>query len=74
MDADINGVLINTVHDSIVLDLLNKYEAEIVSDIMNSVLEDFPSNFERIFGVPFDLKIHGEITVGNNMYDMVELQ
>lgn len=75
-NAGISGIIVNSVHDSIVLDLdgINDVSAvDRTRDILYNVLTDFPHNFERIFGVPFDLKIHGEIEIGKNMYDMVKI-
>lgn len=68
--SDISGLLVNTVHDSIVLDLETKKDVDKSVEMIYNVLSDFPQNFEKIFGVPFDLEIRGEFEVGINMYDM----
>jgi DNA polymerase I-like protein with 3'-5' exonuclease and polymerase domains len=71
--SNLSGLVINTVHDSIVLDLDTKKDDKVVDKVKQmfyDVLNDFPSNFERIFGVEFDLEIRGEMEVGRNMYDM----
>lgn len=66
----ISGCLVNTVHDSIVLDLETKKDVDKAVELIYNVLSDFPQNFESVFGVPFDLQIKGEMEVGKNMYDM----
>lgn len=68
--SDISGLLVNTVHDSIVLDLETKKDVDKTVEMIYNVLSDFPQNFEKIFGAPFDLEIRGEFEVGDNMYDM----
>lgn len=68
--SDISGLLVNTVHDSIVLDLETKKDVDKSVEMIYNVLLDFPQNFEKIFGVPFDLEIRGEMEVGMNQYDM----
>lgn len=75
-EADLPGLFINTVHDSIVLDLNAKKDEKIIdktTEIVYNVFNDMPMNFERLFGVPFDLKIHCEIEVGSNMFDMEKI-
>lgn len=69
-DSGIKGLLVNTVHDSIVLDLETKEDVDKSVEMIYNVLSNFPQNFEKIFGVPFDLEIRGEFEVGDNQYDM----
>lgn len=69
-NANIKGLLVNTVHDSIVLDLESNLDVDKSVEMIYNVLLDFPQNFEKIFGVPFDLEIRGEMEVGMNQYDM----
>lgn len=72
-ESNLNGLIVNTVHDSIVLDLDTRADKEIVDKVKEmfyNVLHDFPNNFEKIFGVEFDLEIRGEMEVGMNMFDM----
>jgi DNA polymerase-1 len=71
-NENINGILINTVHDSIVVDTLVR-EVRRVESIFNSVFFDLPLNFKRIFGVEFNLPLKCEISVGPNMHDLVEI-
>lgn len=69
-NASIKGLLINTVHDSIVLDLETKKDVDKSVELIYNVLSDFNRNFEKIYGVPFDLQIKGEMEVGDNMLEM----
>lgn len=69
-NANIKGLLVNTVHDSIVLDLESNLDVDKSVEMIYNVLLDFPQNFEKIFGVPFDLEIRGEFEVGMDQYDM----
>jgi DNA polymerase I-like protein with 3'-5' exonuclease and polymerase domains len=71
-NENINGILINTVHDSIVVDTLAR-EVRRVESIFNSVFFDLPLNFKRIFGVEFNLPLKCEISVGPNMHDLTEI-
>lgn len=72
-NANIKGLLVNTVHDSIVLDLETKKDVDKSVEMIYNVLLDFPQNFEKIFGVPFDLEIRGEMEVGQNMMEMINV-
>ncbi len=65
----LEGKLVNTVHDSIVCDV-PKREIDDACTIITGVFNDLPSQIERIFGVPFDLKVNVEISVGANQYDL----
>ena len=70
MQSGIKGLLVNTVHDSIVLDLETKKDVDKAVELIYNTLSMFPQDFEMIFGVPFDLEIRGEMEVGMNQYDM----
>ena len=78
-----NGILFcNTVHDSIVLDIDNKkldIKPEIwytisheLVDVVKQVFTDIPSNFNRLFGIEFNLPVRCEITYGSNWKEMKE--
>lgn len=66
------GVLfINTVHDNIVLDVANDpLLIKEVSAILKQCLVDIPINFEKIYKVPFNCPLKGEIDVGMNWGQM----
>lgn len=71
-DANIDGYLVNTVHDSIVCDCKQE-STEQVGRIFLNVFSDIPANFKRVFGVEFNLPLRCEISVGTNMKDLVEI-
>lgn len=69
----ITGVMVNTVHDSIVVDI-PEFEVPRVVKLFHDVFNDLPLNFERIFKIPFDLPLRCEVSVGNNMKELTEYQ
>ena len=69
-NANINGVLVNTVHDSIVVDCESK-ERESVARLFHSVFVDIPANFKRLFGVDFNLPLNCEVSTGPNQKELV---
>jgi DNA polymerase I-like protein with 3'-5' exonuclease and polymerase domains len=70
-NENVNGVLINTVHDSIVCDIAG-CEAGKVANLFHSVFMDLPANFKRVFGVEFNLPLRCEVKYGKNMLEMEE--
>lgn len=58
-------LLINTVHDSIVLDTPKKH-LYTVCKTLAEVFADIPKNFTKLFGVPFDIPMSGKIKYGTN--------
>jgi len=68
----LKSLLINTIHDSIVLDVVANEVATIVK-LLKEVFRDVPSNIERIFKVKFELETTIEILVGNDMYNLKEI-
>lgn len=69
--GNINGVLVNTVHDSIVGDIAES-EVGVVSALFHGVFADLPTNFRRVFGVEFNLPLRCEVKYGPNSLDMEE--
>jgi DNA polymerase I-like protein with 3'-5' exonuclease and polymerase domains len=67
----IPGSLISTIHDSIVVDIPSKYIDE-VAKMFFDVFKDIPMNFERMFGIKFDLPLRCEVSYGNNKKDLTE--
>lgn len=65
-NADINGKLVNTVHDSIVVDI-HPDEVQRCIRLFDAVFSDIPSNFRKLFGVEFNLPLRCECGVGFNM-------
>lgn len=72
-EAKIDGLLVNTIHDSIVCDV-KPHEVKRVVRLFHEVFADLPANFERMFKVPFDLPLRCEVGIGPNMYDTVEMK
>lgn len=70
---NINGVLVSTVHDSIVCDVHEK-EVDKVKEIFYNVFADMPKNFQKIFGVEYNLPLFCEVSVGPNFKDLVEIK
>ena len=72
--GNVDGLLwVNTVHDSIVLDIMPEVWYNISSEIVNVVEEvfrDIPKNFERLFDLPFNLPVRAEISFGNDWGNM----
>ena len=73
VDKKIDGKQINTVHDSIVVDCAD-HEVERVTHLFHDVFNDLPANFERLFGVPFDLPLRCEVSAGKNMKELEEVK
>jgi DNA polymerase I-like protein with 3'-5' exonuclease and polymerase domains len=71
-NSNIKGVLINTVHDSIVGDVGGREGASGFNSICHSVFNDLPTNFQRTFGVEFNIPLRCEVLVGDNMMEMKE--
>lgn len=62
---------VGTVHDSLVYDVNGGEKiVEQVANIFYNVCNDFPTNFEKVFGTPFFLKVGGEVEFGNNLKEM----
>jgi DNA polymerase-1 len=72
INSGIKGKLILTVHDSIIIDSPAS-EQQKIKELFDDVFRDFNTNFERIFGIPFDLTTRYELLAGNNMMEMEEI-
>jgi len=73
MNANIDGKLINTVHDSIVVDC-NPRHAEEVAALFHAVFADLPANYQRLFGHAFTLPMTCEVLMGNNLKELHEYE
>ena len=63
--------LVNTVHDSIILDFDQKVWDNIdLVNIVDRCFNDVPMNFQKLFGVNFNLPMRVECQVGNTWGDM----
>jgi DNA polymerase I-like protein with 3'-5' exonuclease and polymerase domains len=58
--AKLKSVLINTIHDSIVLDIFPE-EWYTIHTMLNEVFADIPKNFEKLFGQTFNLPMKCEV-------------
>lgn len=65
--------LVCTVHDSIVIDSPREGVSEVV-EIVNGVWRDIPRNFEKLFGVQFDLPLKCEILTGQDWGNLEEFK
>lgn len=72
-DLNINGILVNTVHDSIVADI-DPSEMERTVELFHKVFDDLPKNFERLFKKEFNLPLKCEVSIGANMKDLTEVK
>lgn len=70
--SGINGVMVNSVHDSIVCDVADK-DVQRTVNMFHEVFKDLPKNFERVFKVKFDLPMICEVGVGHNMKELKEV-
>lgn len=64
--AEIPVVFQSTVHDSIDIDVESCYNIRVV-EIIRQAIRDVPKNFERLFGVPFNVPLNCEISYGPNL-------
>lgn len=62
-------LLLSTVHDSILLDCRKK-DVDFVCEALYNVWNEIPAEFERLFGVPFNLPMRCEIQVGKDWGNM----
>lgn len=69
----VKGVLINTVHDSIVCDTENS-ELQLVNNLFLDVFKRGPELFEKRFHVKFNLPLQCEVGYGNNMKELTTLE
>jgi len=66
-----NCLLVNTVHDSIVMDVdTNTVDVQKIITTMHEVFDDLPANFKKMFGVEFNTPMACEVQVGDNWEDM----
>lgn len=63
-------LLINTVHDSVLLDCKKKFAYE-TCKILKSVLE-YSRWMKEIWNIDFDLPLKVDIKIGNNWYDLID--
>lgn len=69
----IDGLVISSVHDSIVCDVPDSAVDETVA-LFHEVFNDAPLLFQQWFKVPFTLPLRCEVAVGHNMNDLEEVK
>jgi len=63
--------LINTVHDSIIVDFDSKvWDNSSIVKIVDKCFTDIPLNFQKLFGVKFNLPMRVECQVGSDWGNM----
>lgn len=63
--------LVNTVHDSIIVDFNSKVWDNIsVVNLIDKCFNDVPANFKKLFGVEFNLPLRVECEIGPNWGEM----
>jgi DNA polymerase I-like protein with 3'-5' exonuclease and polymerase domains len=69
---DMQGVkLVNTVHDSIIVDFDSKVCDNIsIVKLVDKCFTDIPANFKKLFGVDFNLPMRVECQIGSNWGNM----
>lgn len=71
--AEFKGKLISTVHDSIVADVPDN-EVQDVAVMFDKVFRDLPQLVEKAYGVPFNIPMLGEVSIGPNMLELEEVK
>ena len=65
-ERGIEGKLIGTIHDSILVDVPDR-EEQVVRDLFDECFADMPINFERMFGVKPNIPLICEVNSGPTM-------
>lgn len=66
------SLLISTIHDSLTCDS-PETEVQDVAEIMKGVFTDLPQNIKRCLGIEWNLPMLGEVSVGPNFKELVEI-
>lgn len=69
---NLSSKLISTVHDSICLDS-PAHEVEQVAQLIVDVFKALPKNIQQAYGVPWNVPMLGEVSVGPNMKELQEI-
>jgi DNA polymerase-1 len=70
--SGIPALLVSTVHDSIVVDVEEKYVAQVVR-LMYEVFDDLVENLNKVFKCGWNVPLACEVKIGMNMLDMVKV-
>ena len=68
----LKSVLVSTIHDSITSDSPDN-EVEIVKEIFLDIFKDLPKNITKAYGIPWNLPMCGEVSVGPNLKCLTEV-
>jgi len=71
-EEKIDGLLVNTVHDSIVCDI-EPYEKDRTAKLFHEVFADGPTLIQKRFGFEFNLPLKCEVGYGNNMKELEKI-
>lgn len=64
-------LLVNTVHDSIVIDFNEKIcDNKLIAQTLHDVFADIPKNFEKLFLTPFNVPMTCEVLMGKDWENM----
>ena len=66
--------LINTIHDSILLDCSNKAVLDGVIENVKRLLDNTHNYYQMTFGIPLALKLSAGVSMGKNWFEMKELE
>lgn len=69
----LTGSIINTVHDSIEVDVETIEDVRRTSKIFFEVFQDIPKSFESVFGIKYNLPMFCEVSYGPNRKDLKEI-
>ena len=72
-EEQIDGVVISSVHDSLVCDVHSSYVTR-TAELLQESIEKIPELFEYRFGQEFNLPVSAEILAGPNHKELEELQ
>ncbi len=68
------SLLVNTVHDSIVIDFNEKVcDNKVIAKTFHDVFDDLPMNFEKLFYTPFNVPMECEVLMGKDWENMEEI-
>ena len=73
MNSELEGKLISTVHDSIVLDVPD-HNVIPAAKMLHQTFKDLPGAISKSFGVDWSLPLLCEVGAGPNMKDLIEIK
>jgi DNA polymerase-1 len=70
--SGIEGILVNTVHDSLIVDAPKK-NIDKIAEMMYNTFDSLPRNMVKLWGIETPIPFPGEVKVGPNMADMEKI-